>query len=938
MKFVLISLALCCISVLADITSDKSLRESLRAVRIHDDGQEQLDQLTTIAQDTARARGYTFAPQVNKQAVMDSAFSLKNAQLIADLQLQQDFSYYIWPILCQTEDWSYMLSNNSPERNTYSFLWVLDKKPEPHTEDDYNNAIITTYRMYAAQKAAARKEALEDVIMVENWPPDGSCTPLYLITATVFIPGPTAGTDTVPNADGYYTLEITNVPTSTTVAGPIAGTTTVANPDGGFRVEITGVVVSTNVVPGDIPGTEILINDEGDYYEQITHTPISTYVVPGSVPGSETLINDGDYYVQVTHVPVSTNVVPGPVPGMETLINSDGDYYEQLTRTPVLTHIVPGSFPGTETLINDEGDYYEQITYTPVFTNIVPGPVPGTETLINADGDYYEQITHTPVSTHVAIGSFSGTETLINDEGDYYEQVTTVRYSSSVYISSSSSTMTETGSSSASPVDASSSSSVDSSSSSSIDASSSTYFWTEPISSSSSSIDISSHFSSSVEDGSMGIFSTDYSSPVSSSIGDSFSTEASSPFCFFAYTSPPASSPSDLSSSDIFSTDSSSHIPLSVYSVSLEASTISATGSSSFISSYEAPTSHVIASTKVDVLRPTDTGGCFCEQVTQTVISIKTVTVIRPVTVFHSVTETLPLSNGDYFEQVSNAPAFSSVSPPVEPLFSTVSVIGTAASFSFVPHTTNGIVFTNVVPGSIAGTQTLTNSDHKQVTRPSIFTKTVTAPVAGSKFLIDTNSAFYLQVTATTEAIVSGSTSIIATVAVLIAYGKTVENSTYGDPKSDPEGLIVLGGTFTVYVSVHPHIIFELSGSHESSSFGDKPQSVAGSGMMIPSLDISFGTGSQSDAVFLGHSNPAGSAGTAGFDESVSLLKPSPFASLIGTGSVNDPPSPNQAGVVETVQPQSPQYSAGGKPAQANDAYKLAIGLAPGLPVALILL
>lgn len=440
MKLTLAAVALCASSVLADITSDKALVDSLVSRELTNDATFQIDTLVKAAKGTASDRGYDFVPSVDYDALKAAARALPNPQIIADLQMQQDFSYYIFPLECKPPIWYDVLSNFAVGRTATSFVWVLDMKPEPHTLADYNAAIEQAYRMYAAQQAASFKESSQGVTMIVNWPPPGAadCIPKALVTSTNIVPG------------------------------PMSGTTTIKNPDGGYYVQITYAPVSTHDVPGTTSAFTYLTNENGDFYEQLTKVPVSTNIVPGPTAGSETLTNtDGDFYKQITKVPVSTNFVPGPLVGSTILTNDKGDLYEQVTTlpVPVSTNFVPGPVAGSTTLTNADGDLYEQVTTVPapvttsaapapvttsatpvpISTNFVPGPVAGTETLTNSDGDLYEQVTTVPVpvTTNFVPGPVVGTETLTNSNGELYEQVTTLEVVSSEEATPSPSPSTE---------------------------------------------------------------------------------------------------------------------------------------------------------------------------------------------------------------------------------------------------------------------------------------------------------------------------------------------------------------------------------------------------------------------------------------------------------------------------------------------------------------
>lgn len=534
---------------------------------------------------------------------------------------------------------------------------------------------------------------------------------------------------------------------------------------------------------------------------------LAATTVPGPVPGTEIVDGpDGVPTARVTATPVSTNTVPGPVEGTATLADPEGYFYVQVTHTPVSTVTVPGSSVGTEVLEYPGGDFYVQITATPVSTVTVPGHKLGTATLKDPNGDFVVQVTSTPVSTNYVPGSQEGTEILTNPENEYYVQVTRTPVA----------TVTVPGG----------------------------VAGTETVKN---------------PDGDFVVQVT--ATPVSthtvpgSKLGTEVLTNSDDEF-YVQVTATPVSTktvPGRVPGTEyLTNSDGDYYEQITATPVSTVLTPGPVPGTEILTNSdgdlivrvTGTPVStHTVPGSLVGTEVLTNSDSDYFVQVTATPVS--TVTVPGPV----AGTETLTDTDGNFYEQVTEVPAASSsanytvldgdeiilVSSSRSPgdnetltssgsnrsVVSTETVPGSAAGTTtltdsndeLIEQVTKTLVSTHIVPGPTAGTVILTNSDDElfeEDTKTVVSTRTVTGPKTGREVLISSNGDIFEQVTVVGRngTVTSGLQDSVLppiTTTVTICITDVPEGGPFGvESPVTTECTVTSEGTVIVYVTASP--------------------------------------------------------------------------------------------------------------------------------------
>lgn len=204
MKLLLLVIGYLISGVSADITTDPAIRFDIQAITLSDGGII-MNMLETYAREIAVDHAQSFIPDVNDEQVITDTRNLGASFVLADLQEQQNFAYYIYPLECQPTAWYDVLSYYAPERLKQAVNWWLSTNhTEPYSLQAYNDAITEVYKMYAAQMAGLSKENSQNVIVINNWPPPEPCPRPPVSTNTVF--GPIAGTQTLTNTNSDRSL------------------------------------------------------------------------------------------------------------------------------------------------------------------------------------------------------------------------------------------------------------------------------------------------------------------------------------------------------------------------------------------------------------------------------------------------------------------------------------------------------------------------------------------------------------------------------------------------------------------------------------------------------------------------------------------------------------------------------------------------------------
>lgn len=227
-----------------------------------------------------------------------------------------------------------------------------------------------------------------------------------------------------------------------------------------------------------------------------------------------------------------------------------------------------------------------------------------------------------------------------------------------------------------------------------------------------------------------------------------------------------------------------------------------------------------------------------------------------------------------------------------------------------------------------------------EITRVPVSTKTVIGLIAGSDFHVDTNGDVYEVVTCvdavTTETVEDTKpakpTVTVTVLATADEAGNVSVDSAPGRDTDDTNEDDASEGTQTVYVTIVHTATLDVPKSEATSDSNGSDNEVPVPVIATePTEPIAPGpaepAGSPDSVEPAGSTEPAESTDSADSAGSV-LPVPAPPA--------DGPATPNQDGVVEVIQ--SPEDTVEITPAQANDASKLAVGIAMAFPLALVFL